>query len=129
MKFHFDNVQDLAGFAAENVKGGGTVKVLTRALLTSDDQEFYQYSESISNIFLNKKRIQIDNVYQFLVIIHQDLSADLYVNDFGVLVEIKAKRDIKAGEVVTQGDIADIRKVKFSDIERNNLKRKIGDWI
>src|SRR3990167_1177694 len=100
MKFHFDNVQDLAGFAAENVKGGETVKVLTRASLTSDDPEFYQYSESISNIFLNKKRIQIDNVYQFLVILHQDLSADLYVNDFGVLVEIKAKRDIKAGEIV-----------------------------
>src|SRR3989338_6993782 len=117
MKFHFDNVQDLAGFAAENVKGGETVKVLTRASLTSDDPEFYQYSESISNIFLNKKRIQIDNVYQFLVILHQDLSADLYVNDFGVLVEIKAKRDIKAGEAVTQGDIADIRKVKFQDIE------------
>jgi len=52
-----------------------------------------------------------------LVIIHQDLSADLYVNDFGILVEIKAKRDIKAGEIITQGDIADIRKVKFQDIE------------
>lgn len=117
MKFHFEKVQDLTGFAAENVKGGETVKVLTRALLTSDDPEFYQYSESISNIFLNKNRIQIDGVCQFLVLIHQDLSADLYVNDFGVLVEIKAKRDIKAGEVVTQGDIADIRKVNFSGIE------------
>ena len=117
MKFHFDNVQDLAGFAMENVKGGETVKVLTRSLLTSDDPEFYQYSEQISNIFLNKNRILIDGVYQFLVIIHADLSADLYVNDFAVLVEIKAKRDIKAGEVVTQGDIADLRKVKFPDIE------------
>lgn len=117
MKFHLDKVQDFAGFAAENVKGGETVKVLTRALFTSDDPEFYQYSESISNIFLNRNRIQIDGVYQFLVLIHQDLSADLYINDFGVLVEIKAKRDIKAGEAVTQGDIADIRKVKFSDIE------------
>jgi len=100
MTIHVDKVQDLAGFAAENVKGGETVKVLTRALLTSDDPEFYQYSEQISNIFLNKNRIQIDGVHQFLVVIHQDLSADLYVNDFGVLVEIKAKRDIKAGEIV-----------------------------
>ena len=116
LHFHFNNVQDLAWFAAENAKGGETVKVLTRALLTSDDPEFYQYSEQISNIFLNKNRIQIDGVHQFLVVIHQDLSADLYVNDFGVLVEIKAKRDIKAGEIVTQGDIADIRKVKFQDI-------------
>ena len=117
MKIHIDKVQDFAGFAAENVKGGETVKVLTRALLTSDDPEFYQYSESISNIFLNKNQIQIDVVCQFLVLIHQDLSADLYVNNFSVSIEIKAKRDIKAGEAVTLGDIADIRKVKFPDIE------------
>jgi len=101
----------------ENVKSGETVKVLTRAFLTSDDPEFYRYSEQISNVFLNKNQIQIDGVYQFLVVIHQDLSADLHVNDFSVLIEIKAKRDIKAGEIVTQGDIADIRKVKFQDIE------------
>src|SRR3990167_10946340 len=119
MKIHIDKVQDLVGFSSENVKGGESFKVLilTRALLTSDDPEFYQYSESISNIFLNRNRILIDGVYQFLALIHHDLSADLYINDFDVLVEIKSKRDIKAGEVVTQGDIADIRKVKFSDIE------------
>lgn len=69
MKIHINTVQDLAGFAAENVKGGETVKVLTRALLTSDDPEFYQYSESVSNIFLNRNRIQIDGVHQFLVLI------------------------------------------------------------
>lgn len=125
MKLHFDKVQDLAGFAAENVKGGETVKVLTRALLTSDDPEFYQYSESISNIFLNKNRIQIDGVCQFLVLIHQDLSADLYVNDFAVSIEIKAKRDIKAGEAVTLGDVADIRKVKFPDIEIKDTDKVI----
>jgi len=117
MKIHIDKAQDLSGFAAENVKGGEMLKVLTRALLTSDSPEFYQYAEQISNIFLNKNQIQIDGVSQFLVLIHQDLSADLYINDFAVSVEIKAKRDIKAGEVVMLGDIADIRKVKFPDIE------------
>lgn len=117
MKLHLDKVQDLAGFAAENAKDADTVKVLTRGLLTSDDPEFYEYTEQISSIFLSTNRIQIDGVHQFLVVIHHDLSADLYVNDFPVSVEIKAKRDIKAGEVVTRRDIADIRKVKFSDIK------------
>jgi len=130
--FHFNNVQDLAGFAAENAKGGDTVKVLTRALLTSDDPEFYQYSEQISNIFLNKAQVLIDAVHQFLVIIHQDLSADLYVNDFQVAVEIKAKRDIKQGEVITQGDIADVRKVKFPQITITETDKVIycfkGGW-
>lgn len=117
MKFHLDKVQNLAGFAAENAKVGDTVKVLTRALLTSDDPNFYQYIEQISNIFIGTHRILIDEIYQFLVVIHQDSSADLYVNDFKVSVEIKAKRDMRAGEMVTQGDVADIRRVKFPDID------------
>jgi hypothetical protein len=117
MHFHFDLVEDLTGFTAENARAGDLVKVITKAALISDDPAFYLYSEHLSSIFLNKKQIQVDNVYQFLIIIHQDLSADLYVNDFSVLVEIKAKRDVKAGELVMQGDIADIRKVKFAGIE------------
>jgi hypothetical protein len=39
------------------------------------------------------------------------------VNDFPVLLEIRAKRDLKAGEIVTQGDVADIRKVRFQDVK------------
>ena len=54
---------------------------------------------------------------QLLVVIHADLRADLYINDFAVSVEIRPKRDIKAGEVVTLGDVADLRKVTFPDIE------------
>lgn len=125
MKVHSDRVQALVGFATENVKGGENAKVLTRAVLTSDDPEFYQYLESISSIFLNKNLIQIDKVCKFLVLIHQDLSADLYVNDFAVSVEINAKRDIKAGEIVMLSDIADIRKVKFPDIEIKDTDKVI----
>ncbi|HNX10582.1 MAG TPA: hypothetical protein PKI61_00335 [bacterium] len=117
MVFHFDTVEDLAGFTVENAKGGDPIKILTRASLTSDDLSFYKYLELISNIFLNKKLIQIDCVYQFLILIHKDLSADLYINDFGIAVEVRTKRSVEAGEVVTLDDIADIRKVKFSDIE------------
>jgi hypothetical protein len=116
MKFHFDAVQDFTGFAAENTKGGDTVKVLTRALLTSDDPGFYQYSEQISAIFLSRAQILTDAVYRFLVIIHQNLSADLYVNDFPVTVEIKSKRSLKKGEAITQEDVIDIRQLEFPQI-------------
>lgn len=117
MKLHFDKIQDFAGFAAENSKiGETTVKILTRALLTSDDPEFYKYTEQISNIFLSKAQIFVDSVHQFLVIIHNDLSADLYINDFQVQTEIQVKRDVKQGEMIMQKDVADIRKVKFPQI-------------
>ncbi|MEI8360792.1 MAG: hypothetical protein WCG01_01565 [bacterium] len=117
MKIHFDQVQDLTGFALEGALGGETVKILTRSLLTSDDPEFYLYSEKISNIFFNGILISPNMVHQFLVIIHSDLSADLYVNDINILLEVKVKKDIKQGEAIMQDDIADIRKVKFPDIE------------
>ena len=117
MKIHFDKVEDFVGFAVGNKKiGDTTARVLSSARLTSDDPNFHHYSEQISNIFLNKAQILINSVSQFLVIIHQDLSADLYVNDFPVAIEIRPKKDIKKGEVVRQGDIADVSKVIFPQV-------------
>jgi hypothetical protein len=125
MKFHLDKVEDMAGFAVENAKPGDILPILVRARLTSDDPEFYQYSEQISNMFLNNIGIPADNVHQFLVVIHSDLSADVYVNDITLVIEIKPKRDIKAGEVLTQSDIADVRRVKFQEIETKATDRII----
>src|SRR5213594_2114239 len=45
MKIHLNQVGDMAGFAAENAKGGDTFTIMVRARLTSDDPDFYQYSE------------------------------------------------------------------------------------
>lgn len=125
MKFHFAKVQDVVGFATENAKGGEDVRVLERALLTSDAPEFYQYSAHISSLFLVPAKVLIDTVYRFLVVIHADLSTDLYVNDFSVAVEIIPKKDVKAGDLVMHGDIADVRRVKFPDIDINETDRVI----
>ena len=125
MKFHFDQVQDLTGFATENKQGGETIKILTRDQLTSDNQDFYRYSEHISSVFLGKAGVLIDRVHQFLVIIHQDLSADLYVNDITISFEIQVKRDVKAGEAISKNDIADIRKAKFPNIKINKTDKVI----
>ncbi len=116
-KIHLDQVQDFAGFSTKNVKKGETAKILTRASVISDEPEFYTYTEQISNIFLNKFGIFINTVFQFLVLIHKDLSADLYINDFPVAIEMRVKRDIQKGEVVREGDIADMRRLKFPDIK------------
>jgi len=110
-------VQDMVGFSVENAKKGEQVKVLTKASLISDQPEFYTYAEQISNIFLNKAGVFTNSVFQFLVLIHKDLSADLYINDFPVMIEIRAKRDIKKGKVISQNDIADIKRLKFLNIK------------
>jgi hypothetical protein len=116
MNFHLDKVEDLTGFALENGKRGDTIKVLTRASLTSANPEFYHYAEQTANIFLNRIHIPADLVHRLLVIIHQDLTADLYINDFPVALEIRAKRAVEKGQIVTQGDIADIGIISFPEI-------------
>lgn len=116
-KFHFDKVEDLAGVTIENANPGEMVKVLTRAMVTSDDPEFFVYIDALSSFYLNKAKILTGGVYQFLVLIHEDLSADLYVNEYSLVIEVRSKKDLKQGEAVMQQDIADIRRLRFPDIK------------
>ena len=115
--FHLDTVQDIGGFSLTNVEKGNYFWLLTRATTNSDEPEFYKYIEQLSNPLFNKVGVFPDAVHQFLILIHNDLSADLYVNDFLVAVELMIKRDVKNFEVITHGDIADIRRLKFPNIE------------
>lgn len=115
--FFLRSVENFAGFSLENKTGGGYVKVLTRARLISDFPDFYTYIEEISNSYFNKINISQNSVYQFIVLIHQDLSSHVYVNDFSYSIEISAKRDMEKGQVVRENDIADIRRLKFDNIE------------
>lgn len=124
MKFHLDEIK-LGGFAAGNARSGEVTDIIIREQLTSDDPEFYEYIERISGVILNKAGIPTDETHQFLALIHQDLSADLHVNDFAVSIEIHSKRDLKKGEAVTLEDIADIRRVNFPDIEIKDTDKVI----
>ena len=83
-RFHFDHVDDLLGIAAEKGVAGSPINVITRATCTSDDVEFHGFMEAVTSNFLAPMKIVADLVYRLLVVIHQDLSADLYVNGFDV---------------------------------------------
>jgi len=115
--FHLDAVQDVGGFSLINVEKGHYFWLLTRATTNSDKPEFYSYIEQLSNPFFNKVGVLPNAVYQFLVLIHKDLSADLYINDFPIEIETMLKRDKKKFEVITHGDIADIRRLRFPNVE------------
>jgi len=113
-KIHFKAVEKFAGFVVETAKKGEMVKIQTRGSLISDDPIFYTYIDQITRILLNK--VFINSVYQFLVLIHEDLSADLYLNDIPTKILMMPKRDVKKGQVVSANDIADIRKLSFDRI-------------
>lgn len=113
-KIHFDAVKNLAGFVAETIEKGGTGKILTRGSLVSDDPLFYTYIESITGIFF--QNVLINSVFQFLILIHDNLSADLYLNDFSTKILIMPKRNLKKGEIIRINDIADVGKMSFDNI-------------
>ena len=116
MDFHLDKVEDIGGFTVTNVPKDHYFWMLVKASLTSDELEFYKYIEQLSSFFLNKVRVSSNMVNQFLVLIHKELNADVFVNDIRVSIEILAKRDLKKMEAVSKRDIADIRRLRLNDI-------------
>ena len=113
-KIHFDAVENLAGFAAETIEKGETGRILARGSVVSDDQLFYTYIESITGIFF--RDVLVNSVFQFLILLHDDLSADLYLNDLPIKILMMSKRNLKKGEIIRANDIADVEKMSFENI-------------
>lgn len=115
-KITLKDIGALAGFSVENVPAGGMAKVLVKGSFTSDEKEFYTYMKQITNLFLNKAGLFVNQISYFLIILHADHSADIYINDFTVLQKIRIKRSVKAGERVGIDNVADMDEITFPDI-------------
>lgn len=111
---HLDKVQPLAGFAATDMPPNTFGWILTRAFVCSDDAGFYLYCDQISKLFLTN--CFIDNICNYLILIHRDLSADVHI-DFPFQAKMITKREPKPGEPIYQSDIADIAELRFPGIE------------
>ena len=113
---HFQKVPLMEGFfVVEDIRPGEFGWKLIRAFVCSDDPTFYRYCDEISKMFLN--RYFVDAINHYLILIHSDLSADVYVNEFPIQIRILAKRDVKAMEPIGSSDIADIAEIRFPGID------------
>lgn len=110
--------QAIIGFAVEEKPIGKTeVNVATTGSLTSDDPTFYRLSSEVSRIFLNSVPIPITHIYCYLIVLHSNNEADIYINDFSEIQQIRINRNVKKGEAVKSSDIDDITEVSFPEIE------------
>jgi hypothetical protein len=121
-RVNFKNVPDF-GFI-DTIKGN-LAKLLIRAVFTSDDPEFYLRIDQIANQFLHPNGINPDYLSHFMIVVHPDKTGELYYGLLPIVVEIRAKKDIKKGQPVYASDIADIRKMKFDGIPLVNNDRVI----
>lgn len=111
---HLQKVPPMARFAAGDIAPKNFGWILSRAFVCSDDPAFYMYCDQISKMFLTS--YFIDNICNYLILTHRDLSADIYVN-FPFQVKMMTKRELKAGEPIYQNDIADIAELRFPGLD------------
>lgn len=113
--YYLSQSQSPLGIAVSNAKSGENVKLLARAIFTSDEPEFYKYIEQFVSEYFNKLKIHTDGVHHFLIVIHEDTSADIYINHVPMAIEARTKRKVAVGQNIMMSGIADIRKLNFPE--------------
>ena len=115
--FHYriTSAPRVSGFSVVSVAAGNYYWSLTRAFVHSDQKEFYKYVGQLYGLFVGD-RFLVNQVHTFLVLIHKDSSADVYVNDFPISLLAMAKGDFRQGQLVTSREFADISELRFDGI-------------
>jgi hypothetical protein len=108
---------NIGGFALQNALPDQVVAIEVRGMALSDDARFHNYLKHVSAVFLHPNKIRPERVTHFVIVVHDDWSADIYVNDeITLLLEISAKKAVNAGQEITVNDIADIRRLQIANI-------------
>ncbi|MDE0634919.1 MAG: hypothetical protein OXI43_03580 [Candidatus Poribacteria bacterium] len=121
IRLNKDKVEHIAGFL-HSVTSNNQCKITVTEGLTSDEPKFYRYIEQISNTYFNSTELiaNVNNIHSFLILIHNDLSADIYINDFIVETQVRLKRNLESfepGTLIMKSDITDIYDLSFPNIE------------
>lgn len=113
----FAGVEQLAGIAAEAAHGG-QVKVFTRLALTSDAPLFHNLVENLAGV-LNHMASQAGTAVRLhrsdtvLLVLKADQTADLWLDTAAVSIRCAVKRNVTAGTLVFEDDIADVTGMAF----------------
>ena len=100
------------GIAGETIPKDVKGIIIRKSFILSYDKNFERYCNSILNLVLGNS--QNETLNKLLVVIKKDERAIIYQN-FPLKFQIKAKKSVKAFELVRQDDILDIIGVEFSD--------------
>lgn len=111
--------QNITGFIDNQPKPGDKmVRICKKKPFISSEEPMFQILiTEISKVFLNKTTFHIDRIYKFLIVLHQDCTADLFINDFKETMNIEVNRSVKKGEPIYEKDIKDIFELQFPEIK------------
>jgi hypothetical protein len=107
----------LDGFTVRSVSQGELADMVTRDLATSESPRFFVYAEQIANLIFPKLGVSNDKVDRYLMVLHPDNTADVYLQDFKTVARARLNRPMQAGEAIFRADITEIDEVRFPDSE------------
>jgi len=102
--------------------------IMTRGFLFSDQQDFYATADSFGSMALNKVGFPLSEAFNILLVVHSDLSADLYINDFPVVASVRVKRTFKEKDRIYRDDIADIGEMSFPEVQLAETDQMFFLW-
>ncbi len=117
--FRLEKVQPLSGYTVEAIEKGEVGKIMVRTFLHSDMEEFHNHVNFIYSLFIGTK-FKCESISNFLIIHHQDHSADVYINNLNILCKVRSKGEIEKDKLIAKCDIFDIDCLYFPDIEIKN---------
>lgn len=121
MHVHIDKVQEPIDGFFDSFSSDGLANIKVSFALTSDNPAFYKFIGQISSTYFSSEEcsINVSSIHSFLILVHNDLSADIHINDFSVATKIRSKRSLEnfeLGTLIRHSDIADICELSFPDI-------------
>jgi hypothetical protein len=108
-------VEPLIGIADEKIPPGTMGNIRIRAFIHSDQPIFYKVVDNFYSIFMADRFISA-GVHAFLVIIHPNATADIYVNEIPTIMQFVSKTNLNIFSLVAMKDIADIKELRFNGI-------------
>ncbi len=121
--YHIKLDEILAGYSLSTSQGGELVSVQYRGIvLQSEGREFIRKAEGVVNRILSKLPVFIspNDVKTLVVIIRQNLEADVYINECDVTASAVVSKNVNKGDPVTKSDLYHIHSVNLSDINFPN---------
>lgn len=127
----------LCGISAHAAQASENVEIWTRLALTSDDISFHRIVENFESVIsLHTQQVgvsvRLSRAQTVLLVIKDDETAELWVDTAAVAIQCMIKRNISAGSVVFENDIADVTGMSFPCVHIEPTDRVVcifrQDW-
>ncbi len=111
----------LLGYSETASKKGERVTISLLGFFSSEDGEqlinrLEGFPQQILSLIPSKQPVLPSMVDTLVAIIRQDKTVSIYLNEANVIAQIKVKKGVKKGELISANDILDMGEVSFQNI-------------